>query len=416
MLETRFSETGNMAKKRAVLIDDSKLARFALTKLLKEQGLKVEAFESAEEGLAYLETGSAHAVFMDHLMPGMDGLEATRAIRSNPRTADIPVVLCTSNDSDEHRESAIAAGAIDLLPKPVDPGLLSGILGEIDAAVAAATPAAAGLSAEEIEALVENRARALIESELRHLVAETVEEQLAGFRREVEAVRAQTAALSQVPPVDEESLLETAEANAARIAREVIEAQPPAAPDAALTTLEQRLTDLESRIGELSAATQPEFDQSAVVAEAGEAARASAERMVREILADQPAPAPVDPEAVEQRLDTLSETMTEMANDFQVRIAQSRDAAAEEARRLLDQRLEERQTAADETLARVSERLAALEAAATGTGEAQEDQAPAGESAPEGMLSVLEGKLKRYAFGAAAAGVLAAVALRFVGG
>ena len=179
--------------------------------------------------------------------------------------------------------------------------------------------------------------------------------------------------------------------------------------------MEQRLTDLESRIGELSAAAQPEFDQSAVVTEAGEAARASAERVVREILADQPAPTPVDPEAVEQRLDTLSETMTEMANDFQVRIAQSRDAAAEEARRLLDQRLEERQTAADATLARVSERLGALEAAATDTGEAQ-DPAPAGESAPEGLLNILEGKLKRYAFGAAAAGVLAAVALRFVGG
>jgi CheY-like chemotaxis protein len=93
---------GKMSKKRVVLIDDSKLARFALTKQLKDQGLKVEAFESAEQGLAYLETEPADAVFMDHLMPGMDGLEATRAIRGNPDTANIPVVLCTSNDTEEH--------------------------------------------------------------------------------------------------------------------------------------------------------------------------------------------------------------------------------------------------------------------------------------------------------------------------
>ena len=116
-----------MSKKRVVLIDDSKLARFALTKQLKDQGLKVEAFESAEQGLAYLEKEPADAVFMDHLMPGMDGLEATRAIRGNPGTANIPVVLCTSNDSEEHRRAALGAGAVDLLPKPVDPARLTGI-------------------------------------------------------------------------------------------------------------------------------------------------------------------------------------------------------------------------------------------------------------------------------------------------
>ena len=402
-----------MAKKRAVLVDDSKLARFALTKLLKEQGFKVEAFESAEEGLAYLESGSAHAVFMDHLLPGMDGLEATRALRGNPRTAGIPVVLCTSNDSEEHRAGAVAAGAIDLLSKPVDPALLSKVLGDIEAAATAIAPTPAGPSAKEIESLVERRVRALMERELGALVADAVEERLAGIRHEVEALRDQTTALSQVPAVDEEALLETAEANAARIAHEVLEAQPPTAPDAAL---EARLDGIESRLGELAVARQPEFDTSAMLSQASEAARDSAERLVREMLESPPVTAPAVPDALEQRLDEITETLTEMANDFQARIAQSRDAAAEEAKRLLAERPSQQETGTTaEALAALEARLEALESTAGETVPAADDGVAASSGTSTG-LSALEGKLKRYAFGAAAAGVIAAFALRFVGG
>ena len=397
-----------MSKKRAVLIDDSKLARFALTKQLKDQGLKVEAFESAEQGLAYLETEPADAVFMDHLMPGMDGLEATRAIRRNPDTANIPVVLCTSNDSEEHRRAALEAGAVDLLPKPVDPSRLTEVLARIAHAESVPQqPPAAGTA--DLEALVTSRVRGLLEGDaLRALVAAAVETRIADLREELESLRQATTRLSQTPPVDEEALLETAEANATRIVHEALEArEADAGPQ-----IDARLQQLETRVTDLANARGPTVDPSAVVEEARRAALESVELRTRELVADREAAPPAAPDP---RIDALSNDLAGVVGQVDERIEASQRSVHEEVRRLLDERDAAATGAAPALPPDVEERLARLESTVSGVDTAPGDAGLVEQGLDEvkRALGSIEGRVKLYAAGAALIGIAAALFVKF---
>lgn len=105
--------------KNALLVDDSKVARFTLSKLLKGSNMEVSTAGSAEEALDLLSNSQRpDVIFLDHLMPGMNGVEAARAIRNNPATAHIPIVMCTSGKSEEFEETAREMGVDVLLPKP----------------------------------------------------------------------------------------------------------------------------------------------------------------------------------------------------------------------------------------------------------------------------------------------------------
>ncbi|PIE44410.1 MAG: two-component system response regulator [Gammaproteobacteria bacterium] len=115
--------------KNALLVDDSKVARFALNKLLEKTNLRVTMASSAEEALDYLNThDQPDVIFMDHLMPGMNGVEATKVIKSNPETANIPVIMCTSKKTDEFIEEAREYGVYSILGKPPQPQGLTNIL------------------------------------------------------------------------------------------------------------------------------------------------------------------------------------------------------------------------------------------------------------------------------------------------
>lgn len=118
----------DMDLKRALVVDDSKLARIALKRQLEEHQLAVELADSGEQALEFLKTNMVDVVFMDHEMPGMDGFEAVKAIKSNPLTATIPVMMYTSRGGELYVSQARALGAVDLLPKQTEPGVLFGML------------------------------------------------------------------------------------------------------------------------------------------------------------------------------------------------------------------------------------------------------------------------------------------------
>ena len=84
-----------MGQKRALVVDDSKSARVILSRMLEKYDIEVDMAESAEQAIEYLKHGRPDAIFMDHLMPGMDGLQAVKAIKSNPQTATIPIMMYT---------------------------------------------------------------------------------------------------------------------------------------------------------------------------------------------------------------------------------------------------------------------------------------------------------------------------------
>lgn len=125
-----------MVIKNALLVDDSKVARFALSKLLEKINLDVSMAGSAEEALDFLNThDKPDVIFMDHLMPGMNGVEATKAIKSNPNTAKIPIIMCTSKKTEEFAEEAKEYGIYSILTKPPQPQGLSDILDSLSSDV-----------------------------------------------------------------------------------------------------------------------------------------------------------------------------------------------------------------------------------------------------------------------------------------
>ena len=120
-----------MARKRALVVDDSKSARVILSRMLEKYDIEVDMAESAEQAIGYLKHNRPDAIFMDHLMPGMDGLQAVQAIKGNPQTAMIPIMMYTSQEGELYVGQARALGAMGVLPKQVRPVDVSKVLYEL---------------------------------------------------------------------------------------------------------------------------------------------------------------------------------------------------------------------------------------------------------------------------------------------
>jgi CheY-like chemotaxis protein len=114
--------------KRALIVDDSRSARIILSRMLEQNGLTVDTAESAEQALDYLQRSRPDVIFMDHLMPGMDGFQAVQAIKSDPLTATIPLMMYTSQEGELYVSQARALGAVGVLPKTVRPVDVSRVL------------------------------------------------------------------------------------------------------------------------------------------------------------------------------------------------------------------------------------------------------------------------------------------------
>jgi CheY-like chemotaxis protein len=121
--------------KRALIVDDSKSARLSLARMLEKHGIEVDTAESAELALEYLGTQRPDAIFMDHMMSGMDGLQAVHAIKNNPRTATIPIMMYTSQEGELYVGQARALGAIGVLPKEVKPADVTKVLYQLNLAL-----------------------------------------------------------------------------------------------------------------------------------------------------------------------------------------------------------------------------------------------------------------------------------------
>src|SRR5580704_16698932 len=120
-----------MSAKRALIVDDSKSARMFLSRILEKYELDVDTTETAELAIDYLGHHRPDVIFMDHLMPGMDGFQALQAIKNNPQTATIPIMMYTSQEGELYLGQARALGAMGVLPKQVRPVDVSKVLYEL---------------------------------------------------------------------------------------------------------------------------------------------------------------------------------------------------------------------------------------------------------------------------------------------
>lgn len=125
-----------MLIKHALIVDDSKSARLVLQRLLARIQVSVDTVESAEAALTFLEHQKPDVIFMDHMMPGMDGLEATQIIRDNPKTSNIPTIMYTSKDGEDYFKIALESGAKGVLAKPANQEAVMAVMDSLDAPAA----------------------------------------------------------------------------------------------------------------------------------------------------------------------------------------------------------------------------------------------------------------------------------------
>ena len=115
--------------RRILLVDDDVRNIFALTSAIEQKGALVEIARNGQEALDKLDAvPDIDLVLMDIMMPVMDGLEATRRLRADPRFARLPVIAITAKAMKDDQEQCLAAGANDYLPKPIDLSRLYSLL------------------------------------------------------------------------------------------------------------------------------------------------------------------------------------------------------------------------------------------------------------------------------------------------
>jgi two-component system chemotaxis response regulator CheY len=114
----------SMSEIRALIVDDSSVMRKIIERSLRQAGLSsLVIFEagSGVDGLEVLKSHQVDLILSDINMPLMDGLEFVRQIRASGLAAEVPVVMITTESSEEHVKQAIQAGARGYLRKPFTP-------------------------------------------------------------------------------------------------------------------------------------------------------------------------------------------------------------------------------------------------------------------------------------------------------
>jgi len=103
-----------------LLVEDHEDNRDMLTRRLERKGYRVIAAVDGAEGVAMAGQHRPDLILMDLSLPIMDGWEATRRIKADPNTKDIPVVALTAHAMAGDREKALGAGCDEYETKPVD--------------------------------------------------------------------------------------------------------------------------------------------------------------------------------------------------------------------------------------------------------------------------------------------------------
>ena len=106
--------------KTILVVDDDILSREFVSEFLEAKGYNVHSSASAEEALQAVKEQSPNLILMDVLLPQMDGMDATRALKSDPNSCHIPVIATTALAMKGDNQKIINAGYSAHLVKPLD--------------------------------------------------------------------------------------------------------------------------------------------------------------------------------------------------------------------------------------------------------------------------------------------------------
>ncbi|KGF73751.1 chemotaxis protein CheY [Neosynechococcus sphagnicola sy1] len=113
---------------KILLVEDNEMNRDMLSRRLMRKGFEVIMAVDGDEGVRMAQSQTPDLILMDMSLPILDGWEATRQIKANCQTQNIPVIALTAHAMSGDREKALAVGCDDYDTKPIDlPQLLDKI-------------------------------------------------------------------------------------------------------------------------------------------------------------------------------------------------------------------------------------------------------------------------------------------------
>ena len=111
-------EERTMEAIRVLCIEDDAETRILIKRGLEQAGIIVDAVWGGERGLDAAMQGRFDCVLLDVMMPGMDGFQVLRTLKTQGLTKDLPVVMVSARDDEDTRRRAVAAGAVEFVGKP----------------------------------------------------------------------------------------------------------------------------------------------------------------------------------------------------------------------------------------------------------------------------------------------------------
>lgn len=113
-----------------LIIDDSRTAIAVLSKILEPTGYNIISALDGESGIEMAKQHQPDLILMDVIMPGLNGFQATRILRKEEQTQNIPIIIISGNEQATEKFWGLRVGANGFLPKPVDRAELFHLLGE----------------------------------------------------------------------------------------------------------------------------------------------------------------------------------------------------------------------------------------------------------------------------------------------
>ena len=111
-----------------LLAEDNEINQMIVEEFLEPSKVMLTKAENGQKAVEAITNTRFDLVLMDMQMPVMDGLEATRMIRTLPNGKDVPIVAVTANTREEDKQKVFASGMNDFLSKPIDPEQLFAML------------------------------------------------------------------------------------------------------------------------------------------------------------------------------------------------------------------------------------------------------------------------------------------------
>lgn len=105
---------------RVLLVEDNEMNRDMLSRRLKKKGFEVEIALDGGQGVEMARRGAYDIILMDMSLPVIDGWEATRQLRAEQETRDVPIIALTAHAMSGDRDKAMGAGCSDYDTKPVE--------------------------------------------------------------------------------------------------------------------------------------------------------------------------------------------------------------------------------------------------------------------------------------------------------